>query len=144
MVGQINEEAMTIQTVTVHLPKSLYNQIRRRAEKSSRTVEKELLDVVASAMPASEVLPEDVTNALSDLELLDDDALWRAARSHLPAESVHEMEALHLKRQQHGLNDVEKQNLAALLQQYERSILVRAQAAMILKQRGHDVSSLIE
>jgi len=135
---------MTLQPVTVRLPKSLYNQIRRRAEMSARSMEEELLDVVASAMPASEELPEDMVNALSALELLDDESLKRAARSHLPVEAVQEMEALHLKRQEHGLNEMEKQTLAGLLQQYERSMLVRAQAATILQQRGYDVSGLLE
>ncbi len=135
---------MALQSVTVRLPKSLYNQIRRRAEKSLRTVEEELLDVVASAMPAYEALPEDITHTLTDLEMLDDEALWRAARSHLPAEAVSEMEALHLKRQEHGLNEIEKQSLAGLLEQYERAMLVRSQAAAILKQRGRDISGLIE
>lgn len=135
---------MTLQPVTVRLPRSLYNQIRRRAEISARTLEEELLDVVASAIPSAEDLPEEMTNALSALELLDDVALLRAARSHLPAEAVQEMESLHRKRQEHGLNEIEKQTLAGLLQQYERAMLVRAQAAAILKRRGHDSSGLIK
>jgi hypothetical protein len=135
---------MTLQPVTVRLPKSLYNQIRRRAEISARTLEEELLDVVASAIPSAEGLPEEMTNALSALDLLDGEALLRAAHSHLPAEAVQEMESLHLKRQEHGLNEFEKQTLAGLLQQYERSMLVRAQAAAILKQRGQDISGLLK
>jgi len=33
--------------------------------------------------------------------------------------------------------------LAALVRHYERTMLVRAQAAALLKQRGHDVRDLV-
>ncbi len=134
---------MNVQPVTLNLPKSLYNRIRRRAEKSRRTVEAELLDVVAAAIPASEELSEELADAILGLQLLEDESLWRAARSHLPAESVTEMERLHQKRQQEGLSETEIQTLNGLMRQYERFMLVRAQAAVLLNQRGHDVSSLI-
>jgi len=134
---------MSVQPVTLHLPRSLYNQIRRRAEKSCRTVEAELLDVVASAIPASDELPEELAEAISNLNLLDDDSLWRAARSHLPSESSSAMEQLHFKHQQEGLSEAEIQTLAGLVKQYERAMLVRAQAAVLLKNRGHDISGLI-
>jgi hypothetical protein len=42
-----------------------------------------------------------------------------------------------------GLTEAEVQEAATLLRQYERVMLVRAHAAALLKQRGHDVSSLL-
>jgi hypothetical protein len=59
------------------------------------------------------------------------------------AKAAAELEALHLKRQREGLTDVETQTLARLVRQYERAMLVRAQAAALLKQRGYDVAELI-
>jgi hypothetical protein len=53
------------------------------------------------------------------------------------------METLHIKRQSEGLSAVEEQTLSGLVFRYERSMLVRAQAAALLKARGHDVSSLL-
>jgi hypothetical protein len=50
------------------------------------------------------------------------------------------MEDLHLKRQREGLTDAEAKTLDGLVRQYERTMLVRAQAAALLKARGHDVS----
>jgi hypothetical protein len=73
---------------------------------------------------------------------LDDEALWRAARTRLPADAVEELERLHLKRQRQGLTASEDEQVAALVRQYERVMLVRAQAAALLKERGHDVSVL--
>ena len=103
----------------------------------------ELLDVVAAAIPASEELPELLAAAVADLELLDDDALWRAARTRLDSEQSAQMEALHIKRQAEGLSVAEEQTLSGLVFCYERSMLVRAQPAALLKARGHDVSSLL-
>jgi len=75
--------------------------------------------------------------------LLDDEALWRAARGSLPAAAATQMEDLHLKRQREGLTDSEVKTLDGLVRQYERTMLVRAQAAALLKERGHDVSQLL-
>jgi plasmid stability protein len=133
---------MAVQPMTLNLPGALYNRLKRQAEQTHRSVEAELLEVVASAVPVDDELPNDLAEAISPLALLDDQALWRAARSHLSAEAAGQLESLHLKRQQGGLTDAETQTLAVLVQQYERTMLVRAQAAALLKQRGYDVSSL--
>jgi uncharacterized protein YmfQ (DUF2313 family) len=85
----------------------------------------------------------DLEDSLAQLSLLDDQALWRAARTSFAADAAHQLEELHLKRQREGLTESEAQSATTLLQQYERVMLVRAQAAALLKQRGHDVSSLL-
>jgi hypothetical protein len=90
----------------------------------------------------AEDLPDDLNQTMTSLALLDDEALWRAARSHLPPETADQLERLHLQQQRDGLSDAEVQELARLMRQYERSMLVRAQAAALLNQRGHDVSEL--
>lgn len=131
---------MTIQPVTINLPDLLYDQIRRRAEQSHRSVEAELLEVVTSAVPVADELPADLNQAISPLALLDDESLKRAARSHLPVEVAAQMEILHIKRQREGLTDVETQTLAGLVRQYEKAMLVRAHAIALLKKRGYDIS----
>jgi hypothetical protein len=121
----------------------LYVQVKQRAEQSHRSIEDELLEMLAAAIPAGDRLPADLADAIAPLVLLDDAALWRAARHHLPASAATRLEALHLKRQSEGLSDADSATLAGLLRQYERTMLVQAQAAALLKQRGHDVSVLL-
>src|SRR5436309_10341393 len=75
--------AMTVQRVTLNVPRALYDRLERRAAQTHRTVEDVLLDVLATAVPLADELPRDLAEALSPLALLDDAALWRAARSHL-------------------------------------------------------------
>jgi plasmid stability protein len=134
---------MTTHPVTLELPASLYDSLKRRAERANRPVEAELLDVLTAAVPAGEELPDDLAGAVAPLSLLDDEALWRAARSNLASEVASQLEDLHLKRQREGLTDAEAQTLSVLVKHYERAMLIRAQAAAILKQRGHDVSGLL-
>ncbi len=134
---------MTVQPITLDLPRLLYDRLKSRANQAHRTVEDELIQVVATAVPVGDELPVDLDEAISPLSLLDDDALWRAARTHLPTEAAAQMEDLHLKRQREGLTETETQILSSLVRQYERAMLVRAQAAALLKQRGHDVSVLL-
>ncbi len=134
---------MTIQAVTLHLPSSLYERLKRRAEQADRTVEAELLDVVTTAVPTEDLLPAYLEEAVAPLAMLDDAALWRAARSHLPKKTAAQIERLHLKRQREGLTNTETESLVNDMRQYERTLLVRARAAALLKQRGHDVSELL-
>jgi predicted transcriptional regulator len=134
---------MAVQAVTLHLPSPLYERLKRWAEQTHRSVEAELLEVVAAAVPVADDLPVDLAQVISPLALLDDEALWRAARSHLPAEAVAQMEQLHLKRQRQGLTGSEAEALAGLVRHYERAMLVRAQAAALLKERGYDVAELL-
>jgi plasmid stability protein len=127
---------MASQPITVNLPESLYERLQQRAAEAQRTLEEELLDAVAAT------LPPDLNEALSSLALLDDEALWRAAQSHLPLEAAAEMERLHLKRQREGLTESEDETVSHLVQQYERYMLVRAQATTLLQERGYVISAL--
>jgi plasmid stability protein len=134
---------MTTHAVTLNLPDPLYDRLKRRAEKANRPVEAEVLEVLTTAVPAGDELPADLAGAIAPLSLLDDESLWRAARSGLPSEAAAQLEELHDKQQRDGLTDADAQTVAGLVKQYERAMLIRARAAAILKQRGHDVSQLL-
>ncbi len=134
---------MAVHSLTLNLPGSLYERLIRRAERTHRPVEVELLEAVATGISVDEDLPADLTQAVSALHLLDDAELWRAAQSPLPTEVATQLEDLHLKRQFEGLTPNEAQVLSTLMRRYEQTLLVRAQATLLLKQRGHDVSQLV-
>lgn len=134
---------MAVQTVTLNMPSALYDRVKRRAEQAHRSVEAELLEAVAMAVPAADELPPDLAETISSLAHLDDETLQRAACSRFPTEKATELEALHFKRQDEGLTEDETQRAAELTRQYERAMLIRAQARALLMQRGYDVSALI-
>jgi plasmid stability protein len=134
--------AMPLKTLTLNVPDPIYSRLLDRARRANRSVEAEVLEVVAAAMPAENGLPSDYEDTLKQLTLLDDDALLRVARTRFPPESAAELEQLHLKGQRERLSEAEAERAASLVQQYERAMLVRAQAAVLLKQRGHDIVNL--
>ena len=135
---------MNAQAITLQLPGPLYEYFKRQAEKTQRSVENEILDTVTHAAPVVEELPPDLSESLSQLESLDDGTLWQLARSHPSAEDSAELESLHIKRQSQGLTSRESDRTAFLVGQYERSMVLRAHAARVLKERGHDVDCLLK
>jgi hypothetical protein len=131
------------QTLTVELPSTLYQRLKKRAEQADHSVEEELLDVLETSVPAGDELSSELRQALASMELLEDRALESAARSRLAREISAELEALHLKRQREGLTDAETGRCEELIRAYENAMLIRAQAAALLKKRGIDVAHLV-
>ncbi|MEM7538311.1 MAG: helix-turn-helix domain-containing protein [Chloroflexota bacterium] len=79
---------------------------------------------------------------LSQLHFLRDDELWRAAESQLPLEASTRMQTLISKLQASYLTKDEQDEADALAYRAQRNMLVRAQSAVILQDRGHDISRL--
>jgi len=131
---------MSARAVTLQLPDPLYAQIEHRAAEAHRTIEAELLDVVATAVPLSDELPQDLEDAVSHLSLLGDGDLRQAAISRMPEPLATRLEELNWQRQATGLNEHELAEASQLLRLYERTLLVRASAAMLLRDRGRDLS----
>ena len=114
---------MTAHSVTLQLPETLYDRLRRRARDSHRSVEDEILVAVETAVPEDEErLPPEWARVLSDLEEMDDDELWKAARERLPIEISERLESLHFKQRDEGLTASEGETLRELL---DRSELTR-------------------
>jgi len=84
-----------------------------------------------------------VTEAVAALELLSDAELWRAAQAPLAEADRSQLETLNLKQQRENLTPAEQETLERLVRQYDRAVLLRAEAARLLKERGHDVSGLL-
>jgi hypothetical protein len=116
----------------------------QQASRTHQTVEAELVEAVTTSLPIEpDDLPTDMAEAIAALHLLDDGALWRAARTCLAPDKAADIEALHLERQREGLSASDTETLATQMKEYTRLMLVRARAAALLAQRGHDVSVLL-
>lgn len=135
---------MSSQAVTLDLPLPIYDRFKSRAESSHRSIEAELLDAVTVASETAHDLPDDLRTAVDGLVVLDDDALWDAARIELDPEVRAELETLYFKQQEEGLSPAERERLDQHLRSCDRVMLVRGHAAKLLKERGHDVSRLLE
>ncbi len=134
---------MSAQTVTLHLPVSLYDLVRQRAQETRRSLEAVILDVVRSAVGPDDDLPEDLRELIVPLRGLNDEALRRTAMDRFPEEAAARFTELNRKQQAEGLTDKEIRVRDDLRNGYERVMVLRAEAAALLKERGHDVSNLI-
>jgi hypothetical protein len=127
---------MPAHAITLHLPETLYRRYRQRADWSRRSLETELLDAVASAASSEGELSPKVMEMVEALKERSDDELWRLARAAMSSEASEELEALHLKQRDAGLSQSEDAMRRQLIQEYERTMLIRAQAAQLLKERS--------
>lgn len=135
---------MAIQNVTIRLSESLYHQVNLRARRMQRSVEEEVVAVVEDALPALDALPAEIANELGQMVFLTDHELWQAARATTTSVENRRMQALVLKQQREGLSPEEATEAERLAQRQERIMLLRSRAATLLKERGQDVSKLIQ
>lgn len=84
--------------------------------------------------------PGTMRSALAHLAYLNDAALWQAARTTMTAEQRERLATLHDKQQRELLTAEERTEEQALLRLYRETLLVRGQAAILLRQRGYDIS----
>ena len=135
---------MAGRTLTIEVPDDLYERLSRRAAEAQRSLAAEVVQVLAKAVPAEDDgLPPDLREELARLELLDDAALRRAARTRLTTRESRRLESLHVKLQDAGLTAAEREEEQVLLRSFQRTMLLRAQALALLKQRGRDISPLL-
>lgn len=133
---------MTSRTITLNMPEHLYSRAERAAKRLQRSVDEVLLKAVETALPTEATLPAELTQAVDALMFLNDAALWDAARSALAAQETAQLENLVGDSKQRLLTADEQTQLDALVQAFQRVMLVRAKAAVLLKTRGYDISEL--
>lgn len=131
---------MTVREVTIRVPLPVYEQVRRAAASTNRSVDEVLVEAVIAAAPAAGGGPGQLRSALAHMAYLNDAALWQAARATMTAEQRERLEALHDKQQAEALTAEEHREEQALLDLYRGTVLIRAQAAALLKQRGYDIT----
>lgn len=134
---------MTVQSVTVQLPTRLYNRLKQRAERANRSIEIEMVEAVAGALPADDMLPTELADTLAHLATADDDTLLRAAKARFSEAKSARLETLHLRRQNNAWSRMEELEAEALTAELERFMFLRAQAMSLLMQRGYDVAAIL-
>ena len=135
---------MAVQNVTIRMSDQLYHQVEQRAGRMQRSVEEEVVAVVEDALPVLDFLLADIADELGQMVFLTDSELWHAAQTVMTAGENRRMQALVLKRQREGLSPEEEIEAEQLTMRQERVMLLRARAAALLRERGQDVSTLLE
>lgn len=133
---------MSLQSVTVHLPTGLYNRLKRRADQAHRTIESEMLETVAGAIPADDGLTPELSEAVARLSTADDETLLRQVRARFPLEKSAQLEELHLRRETGAWSERDARQAALLATELEHFMFSRAQAMSLLLQRGYEITAL--
>lgn len=131
---------MTVYPITLNLPETLYQQLSRAAELVQKPVHNLLIESITAVAPVINSTSKNLRSSLAQMAYLNDAALWQAARTTMTTGQQERLEALHLKQQREGLTAGERTEEQALLTLYHETLLVKAQAAVLLKQRKYDVS----
>jgi plasmid stability protein len=126
------------------IPDDLYERLKQRAEAAHQTVQAQLVQTLSAGLESEQEAPGDVPEMLEAMTHLSDEALWDAARNPLAREATEKLRRSRHKRSKHGLSLEDWQRQDELLRQYDRGILIRSQALLLLKQRGHDIASLLQ
>lgn len=130
-----------MQSVTVQLPDSLYQRMRRLARERNSSIEEEVAQAVEQAL-ADNMSPT-TAELLAQLPHLSDPDLWQAARMFVVADKAERMQALVWKEQAEGLTTAEQDEAAQLQSYAQRCMLLRGEAAALLAERGYNVDELI-
>lgn len=131
---------MSERTITVTLPELEFRRLQRTAELTYRSIDEIVSSVLQVVLSVPPDLPPEVADELAAMRLFSDEALWAAAQPSLsPAEQERLRQLNHLAGER-ALTQAEASEQTALLEAYQRSVLRRAEALAILRQRGHSVS----
>jgi len=132
------------QIITLNLPENFYDPIKRMAEAMAQPIESVLLKALQSSLPPLDGLPNDIIQELTQLEILDNDALRQLLVKTVPKKQQQELEELLHKNKLQKLNQIEEKRLADLQNIVNKIMLQKARAAVLLRFRGQRLPTLAE
>lgn len=132
---------MSTATLTLALPDVLYQRLERAALATKQSLEDVALHALRlGSPPAWDDVPAEFQLDLAALEKLDDEALWKIARSRMSAD-FDRRDALLAANAEGRLSPAERAELERLRNEEDRFMLRKAHAAALLQWRGHPVPS---
>jgi hypothetical protein len=123
--------------IILKVPEDIAARARQIAEAIAQPVEQLLLDHLKTLAAPLLALPPDTQAELAALHHLSDDALWTIASAQMPEDVQTRAHALLDKNSRGTITDDEHAELEQLVERGDRLMLRKAEAATILRQRGH-------
>lgn len=131
---------MSTRTVTLQLPESVYIRLQQNAQATHRPLDDVLLHAVqVGSPPRWDDAPAEFQADLATLDRLDDEALWRIARSRKTEADMERYQELLDKKANGVLSADERDELVKLRVEFDRFMLRKAHAAALLRWRGYQV-----
>lgn len=123
--------------IVLTIPDDISARARQIAETTAQPVEQVLIDHLKTLSTPLPALPPDEQAELDALQHLSDDALWTMAQEQMP-DDVQARAHVLMDRNTRGLiSEEEYAELELLVQRADRLMLRKAEAAVLLQQRGH-------
>lgn len=123
--------------IILQVPEDLSVRARQIAEMLAQPVEQVLLDHLKTLSAPLPELPPDAQAELDALHQLSDDALWTIARAQMPEDVQARAQALLEKNSCGVITDEEHAELETLVERGDQLMLRKAEAAALLRARGH-------
>ena len=132
---------MPTRTVTLRLPESLYTRLQQAAQATRLSLDDMLLYAMQVGSPPQwDDAPAEFQADLAALDRLDDQALWRIARSRKTKADMERYQEL-LDRNANGVLPAnERDELTRLRVEFDRFMLRKVHAAALLRWRGYQRS----
>ncbi len=129
---------MSVRTVTLQLPETLYLRLQQAAQATKQSLNDLFLHVVqVGSPPGWDDVPAEFQTDVAALDRLDDTALWRIARQKQVEMEMTLYQELLDKHANGTISETEVHQLQALRTEWDRFMIRKAQAAAILRWRGH-------
>lgn len=126
--------------VVLPLPEELYMRLEQTARATQQSLTDMLLRAVRAGSPPDWSQSPAVFQAdLASLDRLDDDTLWRIARSQRSAADMALLQELLEKNADDALTAEDRLDLEVQIFEADRFLLRKAHAAALLQWRGHAV-----
>lgn len=134
---------MLAETVTLNIPVPLYQRLLNTASATQRSLEEVILHALkVGSPPTYDDIPEEFQAELAILDRLDNDALWQIATSRKTAAEMERYDSLLDLHQEGTISDAERLELTELRREADRFMLRKAHAAVLLRWRGRNISTL--
>ena len=131
---------MTVKDIVLPLPEDLYIRLEQTALATKQSLTDMLVRAVRAGSPPDwSQAPAEFQADLAALDRLDDDALWRIARSQRNATDMERLQEWLKMNADGALTASERLELDDQVAKADRFMLRKAHAATLLQWRGHAV-----
>lgn len=127
--------------IQLNLPDDLYARIQEAAADSDRPVETVLVESLALLFGTS---PVNWDHPAETLETLTDAQLWALVYRRIAWTAGARLRELTARGKQTSLSEQEQAELATLIDEADRLMLLRSRALLVLHQRGHSVEDQLQ
>lgn len=131
---------MTPSMIELQIPPEIYERARQIAHESNRSIESVLLDgltLLFGTLPAAGVSPDELKDYA-------DEQLWAVVYQRLAWPQDTRLRELIALGKQGQITDEEKIEMERLIALVDHQMLLRSEALLLLKQRGHNVEEQLK